>query len=68
LKGQPVLKLIQTQAKRWKRKVRGSVFVEYLLLLTIIGIGALAGLNTLRFALHSELLDLANAINAINSP
>ncbi|MCR9230320.1 hypothetical protein [Gimesia chilikensis] len=62
-----MLKLIRTQTKRWKRKVRGSIFIEYLLLLTIIGIGAIAGLTTLRSALINELMDLANAINAINS-
>lgn len=67
MKGLPVLKLIRTQTKRWKRKVRGSIFIEYLLLLTIIGIGAIAGLTTLRSALINELMDLANAINAINS-
>ncbi|MBN68638.1 MAG: hypothetical protein CME32_05070 [Gimesia sp.] len=67
MKGHPVLKLIRTQTKRWKRKVRGSIFIEYLLLLTIIGIGAIAGLTTLRSALINELMDLANAINAINS-
>ncbi|WP_417383604.1 Flp family type IVb pilin [Gimesia sp.] len=67
LKGRPVLQKIKTQTRRWKKKVRGAVFVEYLLLLTIIGIGAIAGLTTLRSALINELMDLANAINAINS-
>ena len=46
----------------------GSVFVEYLLLLTIVGIGAIAGLATLRGALTSELIDLANAIASITRP
>ena len=62
-----MLDKIWMQSQRWKNKVRGSVFVEYLLLLTIIGIGAIAGLTTLRHALDSELKELANAINAINS-
>lgn len=44
---------------------RGSVFVEYLLLLTIVGIGVIAGLATLRGALLNELIELANAIAAI---
>lgn len=44
----------------------GTVFVEYLLLLTIVGIGAIAGLATLRGALTSELIDLAEAIATIN--
>ncbi len=43
----------------------GGVFVEYLLLLTIVGIGVIAGLATLRSALISELMDLANAIASI---
>ncbi|WP_417378692.1 Flp family type IVb pilin [Gimesia sp.] len=67
MKGRPVFQKIKTQTKLWKQKVRGAVFVEYLLLLTIIGIGAIAGLTTLRSALINELMDLANAINAINS-
>lgn len=44
---------------------RGGVFVEYLLLLTIVGIGVIAGLATLRGALLNELLELADAIAAI---
>jgi hypothetical protein len=40
--------------------------VEYLLLVTIVGIGVIVGLACLRVALVNELLDLANAINAIN--
>lgn len=43
----------------------GGVFVEYLLLLTIVGIGVIAGLATVRSALIAELLDLANAIASI---
>lgn len=43
----------------------GGVFVEYLLLLTIVGIGVIAGLATVRGALLNELLELANAIAAI---
>ena len=46
----------------------GSVFVEYLLLLTLVGIGVIAGLAAVRTALINELLDLADAINAINCP
>jgi hypothetical protein len=48
------------------RRRRGSVFVEYLLLLTIVGIGVIVGLAELREALVNELIDLAAAINAIN--
>lgn len=43
----------------------GGVFVEYLLLMTIVGIGVIAGLATVRGALLNELLELANAIAAI---
>lgn len=44
---------------------QGGVFVEYLLLLTIVGIGVIAGLATLRGALLNELLELAESISAI---
>jgi pilus assembly protein Flp/PilA len=44
---------------------RGGVFVEYLLLMTIVGIGVIAGLATVRGALLNELLELAAAIAAI---
>lgn len=46
---------------------RGVVFIEYLLLVTLVGFGVIVGLATLRSALVNELLDLANAINAINT-
>ncbi len=45
--------------------VRGGVFVEYILLLTIVGIGAIVGLAVLRDALIDELDQLAAAIQAI---
>jgi len=51
--------------KRIWRDRRGSVFVEYILLLTIVGIGVIVGLATLKDALISELNDLAAAIKAI---
>ena len=53
-------------AKNNKRS-KGAVFVEYLLLVTLVGFGVIVGLAALRQALVNELLDLANAINAINS-
>lgn len=50
--------------KFWRDR-RGGVFVEYILLLTIVGIGVIVGLATLKDALISELNDLAAAITAI---
>ena len=47
---------------------RGAVFVEYLLLLTLVGIGVICGLATLKDALVSELTELAAAIGAIACP
>lgn len=44
---------------------RGGVFVEYILLLTIIGLGAIVGLAVLRNALIDELNQLAQAISNI---
>lgn len=43
----------------------GAVTVEYLLLVTLVGIGVLVGLATVRNALVNELNDVAAAINAI---
>ncbi|MFP6765942.1 MAG: hypothetical protein VB858_20090 [Planctomycetaceae bacterium] len=54
---------VNNQKRRWK----GSVFIEYILLVTIVGIGVVVGLAVVREALVNELIDLANAINAINS-
>jgi pilus assembly protein Flp/PilA len=51
--------------RRLWRDRRGGVFVEYLLLLTLVGIGTIAGLATVRGALLNELLELAAAIAAI---
>lgn len=51
--------------KRVATARRGSVFVEYILLVTIVGIGVIVGLAVVRVALVNELQDLANAINAI---
>ncbi len=51
--------------RRLFRDSSGGVFVEYLLLMTIVGIGVIAGLATVRGALLNELLELANAIAAI---
>lgn len=47
-------------------QANGAVFTEYLLLVTLVGIGVIAGVATLRVALLNELSELANAIAAIN--
>jgi pilus assembly protein Flp/PilA len=47
------------------RQDAGSVFVEYLLLVTLVGLGVMVGLTTLRVALINELIDLAEAIELI---
>lgn len=52
-------------ATHGRKQRRGAVAVEYLLLITVVGIGALVGLATVRDALINELTDLANAILAI---
>ena len=54
--------------RQLRKEVEGSVFVEYLLLLTLVGIGVIVGLAAVRVALVNELLDLANAISAIANP
>lgn len=57
---------IHKQLQRLTGDVRGSVFVEYLLLLTIVGIGVIAGLATVRGSLLNELLELAEAITNLS--
>ena len=64
-RGPAVIRRLTHRLKRPNRR-RGTVVVEYLLLVTIVGIGVLVGLACLRVALVNELLDLSNAINAIN--
>jgi pilus assembly protein Flp/PilA len=44
---------------------KGAVTVEYILLITIVGLGALVGLAAVRNSLINELTDLATAIMAI---
>ncbi len=61
------LRLNNLKQRLFNKSPRGVVFVEYLLLVTLVGFGVIVGLATLRSALVNELLDLANAINAINT-
>ena len=51
--------------RRTQKSRKGGVFVEYLLLLTVVGIGSIAGLAAVRGALLNELFDLANAISQL---
>ncbi len=51
-----------------RRDIRGGVFIEYLLLCTIVGIGVIVGLAALKEALIGELNDLAQAIGQIVGP
>jgi len=57
------MKWLMTNVRNLHRNCDGSVFVEYLLLLTIVGIGVIAGLATIRGSLLNELLELAQAIS-----
>lgn len=59
------MKALRSRLRRLWSDRRGSVFVEYILLLTIVGIGAIVGLAVLRNALINELDQLAQAISAI---
>jgi pilus assembly protein Flp/PilA len=52
---------------RLRKDTRGEVFVEYILLLTIVGIGVIVGLGVLRSALINELTELAQAILNIST-
>jgi len=53
-------------SQRLRDEVDGAVFVEYVLLVTLVGLGAVVGLSTVRDALINELNDLAAAITALN--
>jgi len=66
-RGCSVLSMLKNKVNNQKRRWKGSVFIEYILLVTIVGIGVVVGLAVVREALVNELIDLANAINAINS-
>ena len=61
-----IVRNIRNKVQQVTGKRRGSIFVEYLLLLTIVGIGVLVGLAVVRTALIDELQELAAAIDAIN--
>lgn len=61
-----MLRMRNDKAQDQNRRSKGSIFVEYILLVTIVGIGVIVGLACIREALVNELIDLANAINAIN--
>lgn len=51
-----------------RRSRRGTVTVEYLLLATIVGIGVIVGLATVRDAMVTELQEIAGAITQIVVP
>jgi len=51
-----------------RRDERGGVFVEYILLLTIVGLGAIVGVAVIRSALIDELAQLGQAISQIILP
>lgn len=51
--------------KKSNQNRTGAVTVEYILLITIVGLGALVGLASVRNSLIDELTDLAAAIMAI---
>ncbi|PHS12714.1 MAG: hypothetical protein COA78_07970 [Blastopirellula sp.] len=59
------MKWLISKLRSLKTNTDGGVFVEYLLLLTIVGIGVIAGLATVRGSLLNELLELADAISQI---
>ncbi len=62
------MKRLRTLITRLRTEVKGAVFVEYLLLLTLVGIGVIAGLAAVRTALLNELSELAQAIANITCP
>ena len=63
----PAMRHLLYWINRLRRDTRGEVFVEYLLLLTIVGLGVIVGLAVLRSALVEELVELASAILSISA-
>lgn len=61
-------KLIRTFGSSRRRRHRGIVTIEYLLLVTLVGIGSIVGLALVRNALVTELNDVATAITQLNNP
>ena len=59
------MKILHYWLSRFRKDKRGEVFVEYILLLTIVGIGVIVGLAVLKDSLLNELSELADAILAI---
>lgn len=59
------MKILLNWLSRFRKDRRGEVFVEYILLLTIVGIGVIVGLAVLKDSLLNELSELADAILAI---
>ncbi len=51
--------------KRVSQRLRGTIVVEYLILITIVGIGICVGLALVQGALLHALRGLAHAIKAI---
>ncbi len=64
-RGDSIVRSVFARFRRLFADTRGGVFVEYILLLTIVGLGAIVGLAVLRTALIDELKQLAQAIYAI---
>jgi Flp pilus assembly pilin Flp len=59
------MKRLFSWLRRLRSDKRGEVFVEYILLLTIVGIGVIVGLALLKDSLTNELIELSEAILAI---
>jgi Flp pilus assembly pilin Flp len=59
------MRILLNWLSRFRKDKRGEVFVEYILLLTIVGIGVIVGLAVLKDSLLNELTELAEAILAI---
>jgi len=52
---------------RRRRKRRGMLTLEWILLVTVLVIGIIGGLGGVRDAINSELVDLQQAIDALTT-
>ena len=53
------------KSQRFRRRRRGVLTFEWLLLITVVVIGIVGGLSTVRDALINELDELAAAVDAL---
>lgn len=57
--------LLSAARNFWRNEEGFVITIELILIATIVGIGSIVGLTTLRNAINSELADVSDAIQAM---